>query len=162
MQREQSKVINFDHHSQTVWDMINERYDGISGSKQCDMSYDVQNQICDIIQSIADQAGVRHMSFATKSSGLETLRKIADTICAGSGDTLGSEVRKQFSHDSTLEDAMLDIVNAMSDEERETMRSKFWLKLSQLKGVADGYCVFEGLDDVMAALLGDFGDEDEE
>jgi hypothetical protein len=117
--REQTKVINFDHYYKEFWYTINEQYRSLSGSKQYDISFDVYNEVRDIIQIIAQQAGVEHASFETKSSGLETLRKIAKTICMSCNDTLGHEMQQRFSQDTSLVDAMTNVVNALNDEECE-------------------------------------------
>jgi hypothetical protein len=158
IKRQQVQVINFDHYFHDVWNKINDQYSSLSGSKQYDMSFDVFDDVSSIIQSIAEQAGERHASFGTKASALETLRKIGMTICASSGDTLGSEVRKQFSHDSEFVDAMQTVVDALSDAECEKMcavhdgRSTFLQKMEELKSVASGYCCFKGLAEVIDAL----------
>lgn len=119
-----------------------------------------------VIEEIGEQAGESPASFGTKQSGLEALRKIGNTTLL-SCDTIGHEVRKQFQSDSALEDAMLEIVSNMSDEECQKMcdikegRTTFLEKLEELASVGKGYCVFEGLDEVISQLCnqGDFHEE---
>jgi hypothetical protein len=163
---EQSKVIDFDHYSKSVFYKIKNQYQSMSGSKQYDVSFLVVYEVSDIIRLIGKQAGAEHACFETKCSGLETLRKIGKTICMSSTDTLGHEVLKQFGHDSLFVDAMHEIVGAMSEEECEKMcevndgRSTFSRKMTELCRLADDHCVFEGLEDVIATLSGQ--DEEEE
>ncbi|KAF2709417.1 hypothetical protein K504DRAFT_502146 [Pleomassaria siparia CBS 279.74] len=95
------------------------------------------------IRKIATEAGSAQNSFGTKQSGLETLRKIGKTICLISNDTLGNEVQQQFSHGGTLlEDAMLAI------------------KMDELQQLADDYCVFEQLGDVIDEYYQDAEDSE--
>jgi acyl-CoA synthetase (AMP-forming)/AMP-acid ligase II len=110
-----------------------------------------------VIEEIGEQAGESPASFGTKQSGLEALRKIGNTILL-SCDTIGYEVRKQFQSDSALEDAMLENVGNMSDEECQKMcdikegRTTFLEKLEELASVGKEQCVFEGLNEVFSQL----------
>ncbi|KAF1960077.1 hypothetical protein CC80DRAFT_489303 [Byssothecium circinans] len=159
--REQARVIDFDHYSKDVWHKLNSDYEHLSGSKAYDISWDVQSAIVARINKIGSKAGNEHTSFGTKRSGLETLRKIGKTICLSSNDTLGHEVQKQFGHETSLEDAMYTIVEAMSEEQRERMcevhdgRSTFLEELVELKGLDGSHCVFEGLEGVISLLTGE-------
>jgi hypothetical protein len=132
----------------------------MSGSKQYDISFQVFDDVCDSIQSIVGQASTHHASFGTKRSALETLRKIGKTICMSSNDTLGHEVQKQFSHESSFVDAVKSILDVMSDEECDKMcdlndgRSSFLVKMEELRKLSDDYCCFEGFDKVVALLAG--------
>jgi type II secretory ATPase GspE/PulE/Tfp pilus assembly ATPase PilB-like protein len=106
IRREQSKVIDFDPYSKHIWSAINSRYSRLSGSKQYEKAFEVLDDVTGMISTISQKASAQHTSFGTKRSALETLRKIGKTICL-SGDTVGHEVRKQFQHESALEDAMI-------------------------------------------------------
>jgi hypothetical protein len=115
------KVIDFDHYSKSVWYSINKNYASMSGSKQYDVSFSVYDKIRDIVSSISERAGVDHASFGTKKSALGTMRNIGKTICLNGGDTLGHEVQQQASHDTSFVDGMFEVVDAMSEAEREKM-----------------------------------------
>ena len=60
----------------------------------------------------------REASLGTKISALETLRKIAKSVCLA-GDTLGCEVRKRCRCEACLEEGMLGVVKTVGGEERE-------------------------------------------
>ena len=167
VQREQSKVIDFDPDSKSVWSAINRRYSGMSGSRQYDMAFEVLESVTSTIRSIGDEASAQHTSFGTKRSALETLRKIGKTICL-SGDVIGHEVRKQFGAETVLEDAMNAVVAKMSEEECEKMcaihdgRSTFLQKMEELHQLAEDYCIFADLGGVLDALAGEVNEEEDE
>ena len=87
---------------------------------------------------------------------------------------MAKEIRVSFQHNSILEKTMLGIVQSMTAEERETTSYEphedvTWIqKLAELKGLAKGYCLFKGLDQVLELLAPASGDasgdseEDEE
>jgi hypothetical protein len=85
-----------------------------------------------------------------------------------SNDTLGHEVQKQFSHESSFVDAVKSILDVMSDEECDKMcdlndgRSSFLVKMEELRKLSDEYCCFEGFDKVVALLAGDVEGSDNE
>lgn len=116
---------------------------------------------------IGEQAGAQHVPFGTKASGLETLHKIGKTICLSSNDTLGHEIQTQFDGNPVFEDAVFAVVNVLSEEERERMcdrddgRSTFLQKMLELKQLADEYCLFDELGEVIATLSGDAASEDD-
>ena len=166
-----ARVINFDHYSSNVWHSINKTYKSMSGSKQYEIAFQVVDNVVSAINSIGEQAGVLQASFGTKSSGLQTLRKIGKTICLSGSDTLGHEVQKNFQHETALEDAMCNIVAFMTSEERSRLcldddgRSTFLDKMYELENLARNYCVFEGLTEVIRDLRSlsekEQGDEDD-
>jgi hypothetical protein len=168
IQRERVKVIDFDGYSKSVWRAINTRYTRYRDSEQYDLAYEVLAEATETITKIGDKASAQHTSFGTKRSALETLRKIGKTICL-SGDVIGYEVRKQFQHESALEDAMSAIVAEMSVDECQEMcaihdgRSSFLIKMEELLQLSGGYCLFARLEDVLVSLAGEVdedGDED--
>lgn len=55
-------------------------------------------------------------SLGTKINAIETIRKIAKTILLA-GDTLGHEVRKQFSYDTSISGNLVAILEEMTPEE---------------------------------------------
>ncbi|KAF1940194.1 hypothetical protein EJ02DRAFT_238337 [Clathrospora elynae] len=166
--QQQPRPIGFDHYSKDVWHAINDDYDHLSSSKQYEKAFDVFDEVTSIIKAVKCECVSQPASFGTKRSGLETLRKIAKTICLSSGDTFGHELQKQFQHDCTLEDAMSAIVSAMNDTEFRDMcdwndgRSTFMQKMHELKRLADGYRLFGELDEVFADLGGESEKDDEE
>lgn len=161
-EKEQSRVIDFDRYSKSVWKSINITYRSMSGSKQYEMAFDVAEEVTSTIRYIAKQSG----SFAnpkTRFNGLSVLRKIGKTIALSSTDTLGHEVQKQFQWDPCLEEGMLKIVSAMKPEERRAIRvdksgpEALWPKLLELKDLGKGYCLFEKLGEVLDLLEGKKG-----
>ena len=164
---EQAKVINFDSHSKTVWKTINVTYSRLSGSKQFEASGEAFRGILTKIKDIRDRSPA-HANLSTKVNALETLRKIGKTIALSAGDTMAREIRLSFQRNSILEDTMMGIVQSMTAEERETTSYEphedvTWIeKLEELKGIADGYSLFESLDEVLELLAPGSGDGDVE
>lgn len=167
LQQKRTRVISFDHYSKSIWHDLNGEYDHLSGSKQYEMAFEVTEEICNSIITIGKEAGNAENSFGTKRSGLETLRKIGKTICLSSNDTLGHEVQKHFQYETCLDDAIKAIVVTLNDVQCKAMcmindgRSTFLQKMEELQGLAEGYCVFEHLGEVIDDLQGE-DDEDEE
>jgi len=155
-------VIDFDQYSKSAWHTLNtSHYSNLSSSKQYEASWDAFGEVTGCINAIRKKATAQ-CSYGTKLSALETLRKIAKTILVGT-NTLGHEVRKQFQSDDCLIDAMREIAQSMTPEERlragaNNLDNKGTLlsKLEWVQSEADGYCI-EGLDvsDVVALLRGD-------
>ncbi|KAF7188739.1 hypothetical protein HII31_09991 [Pseudocercospora fuligena] len=162
---EQARVIDFDYRSKDVWRTLNIKYKKLSGSKQYDMSFDAFESVTDSIGSIKDQVSPSS-SYGTKLSALETFRKIGKSILL-SNDCLGSEVRKQFGHDYSYVEAMLHVAQCMSDEERtaagrnvsEPGKGELYDKIDWVAKSAAGYCMFEGLEEVLDLL--DAGEDEE-
>lgn len=156
-QSEQAKVVDFSHHSKSVWKTINVTYSRLSGSKQFDASGDAFHSVVKVIKEIRKQCPA-HASLNTKVSALETLRKIAKTIILSAGDVVAHEVRKEFQSDSILEDTMMGIIQSMTPEERETASSEphedvTWIeKVAELKEIADENCLFEDMAGVIEML----------
>ncbi|GES65670.1 hypothetical protein ATEIFO6365_0012006200 [Aspergillus terreus] len=151
-EKEQSRIIYFDHYSSAIWKEINVRY-----------------------RHIAEQCGPM-ANPKTRYNGLSVLRKIGKTICLSSNDVLRHEVQLWFQWDTTLEDCMLKIVSAMSPKERsditgdDSSDQALWPKLEELEGLAEKHFVFKGFSKVMELLLeggevqyvDDVDDEDED
>lgn len=108
----------------------------------------------DTIKSIAQQCGPL-TSLQTRLNGLSALRKIGKTICLSDNDVVGHEVQKQFQCDHCLEEAMIEILSTMSEDERRTIREEesseegLWLKLLELDDLAYDLCLFERLNEVL-------------
>ena len=142
-----SEVIDFDHHSKTVWYALNIEYRKLSSSRAYERSGDVSNTIDDCIETIGEQfEGAA--SFGTKKNALETLRKIAKSICL-SNNTIGHEVRIDFGHGGRLTALMSKIVQTMGDSEKNELRWWYDSKLVELHEIAESYCIFEELTDVI-------------
>lgn len=158
-----NRPIDFDYHSKSIWQKLNVTFRSMKGSKQYDISFDVAGEISSTISSIAEKCA-EFPNPQNRRSGLETLRKIGKTICLSSNDTLGHEVQKQFQSDPCLENAMCDIVSEMSPQEKEDiynaeMGSESLLaKLVELEKLAESYCVFEGLGEVLDLIKGEAGE----
>lgn len=162
VQRQRAKIIDFDRYSKVVWHTIHPRFPQSRDSEQDDVVFEVLRDVTQIITKIGDKASAKFTSFATKRSGLETLCKIGKTICL-SDYGLGYEVRKQFEHETALEDAMIDIVFTMNDEERVEMcavsdgRSTFLQKMELLRRFGGECGLFDGLGRVLVNLGGRVG-----
>ncbi|KAJ5767507.1 hypothetical protein N7533_000090 [Penicillium manginii] len=160
-------VIDFDHYSKSIWKTINVTYRSRKGSKQYEVAFDVAGDISSTISRIAEQC-TEFPSPGNRRSGLETLRKIGKTICLSSNGTLGHEVQKEFQSDPCLENAMYDIVSEMSPEERDNIVNdlmgpeSLFTKLNELKKLAEGYCIFEGLGNVLDLIQGVEGEDESE
>lgn len=155
-----AQVLDFDYHSKSVWHTLNRSYyTKLSSSKQYEAAFDVFEEIKASIETIASKTK-KESSHATKLSALETLRKIAKTILLSDGDCLGSEVRKSFQSDTCLEDAMLGILESMTDDEiyeageniSEIGKPSLLYKVEWVESEVKGYCVFESMGDVVAAF----------
>lgn len=105
---------------------------------------------------------------------METLRKIAKTICL-SGDVMGSEIRKMYQGYNSLTPAMIHVLECMSDGERDRMclvndgRGPFSQKMEKVAGLASSVPTLagssdeeDGMDAVVNLLLGGVDGEDEE
>lgn len=117
VQGQKAKVIRFDDYSKSAWGEINKEHSHLSGSRQYDKAFDVYFDIVHDIQDIAKQAG-SIASDETRRNALEGLRKIGKTVWLSAGDTLAHEVQKHFQNGRDMTEAMLDVVNAMSDQQR--------------------------------------------
>ena len=163
-QREATRVISFDYLSKSAWHALNTKYASSSGSEEYESSWDAKQEVTDAIEAIREQVKPES-SFGTKKNALETLRKIGKSICLAP-DTLGHEVVKQFQSDDCLEDAMKEILQTMTAEERIDIakstdaKGQFMDKMDELVGLADGYCIFEALTEIVRMLEG--GAEDSE
>lgn len=87
------------------------------------------------------------------------LRQIGKSIALSEGDVMAHEVRKSFQHGDVLERAMMEIVESMTEDELEELRWSEWFgKMVKLKRLAEGYCLFDALEDVLVTV----GEYDEE
>ncbi|KAI1110607.1 hypothetical protein F5Y14DRAFT_359109 [Nemania sp. NC0429] len=154
-------VINFDEYSRDAWHILNtSEYTEGSGSKQFEASFNARSDVVDCIEAIGRETHAES-SYGTKLSALETLRKIAKTILLA-GDTLGSEVRKEFQHESCLGDIMLRVAGSMTPEEQRRAgantdaKGSLAAKLRWVCEQGEAYCLdgFSGLRDVLV-LIGD-------
>ena len=140
IQRDRARVLNFDHLSKSAWHTINSG--GGSGTQQYYAAFDAFESVLQTIKTIQDSCP-EHASFGPKKNGLETLRKIGKSICLSSGDTLSHEVQKQFQCNEDITDAMLSILQSMTDDELDKVAQSEWYdKLNKLIELAKDYCLF--------------------
>ena len=108
-----------------------------------------------IIGSIRKQT-LAHSSFGTKKSALVTLRKIGKSIVLnGACDEFGSEVLNTLQHEEpSLDKAMNEIVDEMSEDEKAKMRSdREWVeKARELIGLGKDYDMYETLDAMLRKI----------
>ncbi|KAK3647031.1 hypothetical protein LTR56_008197 [Elasticomyces elasticus] len=155
---ERAKVVDLSHYSGEAWYALNIKYRSSKGSVEYDCAGDAFGDILGYIAQILKQAHP-DTSYGTKKSALETLRKIGKSIVFASS-TLGSEVRKQMGYDDSLSEAMKQILESMTIDERVKLseetdeKGDFLSKVTELESSARGYCMFEGLEDVLGLLGG--------
>lgn len=157
---ERMKTIDFDHYYTSVWCAVNKAHSKLSQPGQFEQASYVINALCLLSNSSVTQAGTRQASFVTRSSGIQTLRKIGKTLCM-SNDIIGREVRKHFQREAVLEYAMGKIVAVLSTDERRRIcsdnngRSTFSEKMYELRSLAKVYCLFGLLAYVISDLHSD-------
>ncbi|KAF2872299.1 hypothetical protein BDV95DRAFT_593700 [Massariosphaeria phaeospora] len=119
LKRKQTKVVDFDHHFRQIdWWLQNDPVD----RKACRMVWNLyENKIKPRIFKIRDKASSPDTNFGTRCNGLETLRLIAESVCANAGGAIGANMVSLFGHGDLIEAVMLDILKAMSAEERRRM-----------------------------------------
>lgn len=154
---ERTKTIDFDYHSKSVWRTLNVQYAKLKSSHQYQMSGEAFESVSSCIEDIRDRCPP-YASYVTKFSALETLRKIGKTIIMSNDDELGREVQNDFGHDTVIEDAIKDIIEPMTSEERKDLMQEpcgdmIWMdKLKELHNLGEDYGIFESLADVIALL----------
>ncbi|KAK4897552.1 hypothetical protein LTR27_004696 [Elasticomyces elasticus] len=155
---ERAKVVDLSHYSGKAWYVLNKKYRSSKGSVEYECAGDAFGDILGYISQILKQAHP-DTSYGTKKSALETLRKIGKSIVFASS-TLGSEVRKQMGYDDSLSEAMKQILESMTIDERVKLseetdeKGDFLSEVAELESSARGYCMFEGLEDVLGLLGG--------
>ncbi|KAF2004896.1 hypothetical protein P154DRAFT_571649 [Amniculicola lignicola CBS 123094] len=158
--REGERVIDFSHYAVEIANRLeNEPID----IKPCRISYEVfSEEIMPPINEIKEQASRPGIAFATRASGLETLRKIGEEICLNISGGLGCEIAGYFSQDDAIiEEAMKSILKAMTPQERRQMcHSKYedkewWQMIKELlkMGAEDREKLFQKLDEILEMLL---------
>ena len=155
---ERAKVLDFDYLSKAAWKTLNVTYDRLSGSQAFEFSGEAAQKIEECFETIQKRCP-KTANFRTKESALETLRKIGKSICLSVG-VVGREIRKNYQDGGEFVPIMLDIAQSLTDQERERLEPWCNEKLVELQEIADGYCIFEDLGEVIN-LWGD-NDEGEE
>ena len=152
---ERAKVLDFDYLSKSAWKTLNVTYDRLKGSQAFELSGEAAQKVEECFETIRIRCP-KTASFRTKESALETLRKIGKSICLSNG-VVGHEIRKDYEHGGKLVPVMLDIAQSLTYQERERLEPWRNGKLVELQGIADGYCIFENLGEVIDL----WGDDDE-
>ena len=156
---ERAKVLDFDYLSKSAWKTLNVTYDRLSGSQAFEFSGEAVQEIQECFETIRIRCP-KTANFRTKESALETLRKIGKSICLSVG-VVGREVRKDYQRGGELVPVMLNIAQSLTYEELEQLEPWCNEKLVELQEIADGYCIFENLGEVID-LWGDDEEEEEE
>lgn len=157
---ERAKFIDFDYLSKSAWKTLNVTYARMKGSHAFDMSGEAAASIEGCVKTIRTDCP-KTASFQTKKSALETLRKIGKSICLSDG-VVGHEIKKDYQWGGEFVPTMLRIAETLTYEEKERLRPWCDDKLVELKGMADGHCIFEDLGRVVALWNGDEDDQDED
>ena len=153
LRAERVQTIDFDHFSKSVWHEL-QRGDGLGGAKQYMLGLDVGVTVADTIETIRSKTPA-HSSFGTKKSALVTLRKIGKSLVLHNDDTFGSEVVKSLYRDGDpQENAMLEIVQEMTDEEKTKMRNNIeWIeKVEELIDIGRRCDMYWSLNDMLSDL----------
>ena len=152
LEAESTQVIDFDRYSEEVWHQL-QRGKGQRSSRQFELGLEASVTVVDIIKTIRQQTPA-HSSFGTKKSALETLRKIGKSLVLQEYTSFRREVMKAMQEGDPLGTAMLGIVDEMSEEEADEMcGEEEWIdKVKELIELADGYCLYERLNDVLGSL----------
>ena len=150
---ERTKVVDFDHLSQSVWETLNVTYDRLKDSHAYEMTGEAARNIEACIEEIRTGCPTT-ASFRTKENALETLREIGESICYSNG-IVGREIRKGYQYSGPLESTMLEIAESLTYEDFEKLRPWRDDKLVELRRYADGCCIFEGLGQVVQLWGGD-------
>ncbi|KAF6235425.1 hypothetical protein HO173_006621 [Letharia columbiana] len=156
---ERTKVLDFDYLSKSAWKTLNVTYDRMKGSHAYEMAGEAAESIEACFETIRTRCP-KTASFKTKESALETLRKIAKSICLSDG-VVGHEIRQDYDSGGELVPVMLEIAESLTSEELERLRPWCDDKLIELQGIADSYCIFEDLGQVIDLWGGDEEDEDQ-
>ena len=153
--KESAEVIDFDFQSKVAWHALNNRRDKRNGSRGYDAGIDAAITVSQTIAQIKEQTPA-HASFGTKKSALVTLRKIGKSIALGGNhDEFGSQVIKTLSKEGDpLEEAMLEIVGAMTEEEKANMHAdKEWVeKVKELVELGEDVDMFLTLEEMLEDL----------
>ncbi|KPI36984.1 uncharacterized protein AB675_6024 [Cyphellophora attinorum] len=153
-------VVDFDHHSKSVWRELNLSHSKKSSRWQFEAAGDAEGVVSDAIRSISQTATESGANKGTRENALTTLRKIGKTICLA-GDQLGSEVRDGYCC-TELVGAMKAVMEGMSMAEREAFfeAGDFVEKLEELEQLSEGYGIMTGLSELFD--LAGYGEEDED
>ena len=154
---ESTEVIDFQKYANAVDYELNEAHCDERSSKQYDSAFDAASLVSEKMEQISSQVKP-HSSLGTKQSALESLVEIGNHIC-DADDTLGEEVRKKFGFGDELNKAMLSVVENMDLKQRwHVFRQRyksgktFGDILEELISSCDGFCIFEGLQEVFEEL----------
>lgn len=153
---ESQKVIDFDHFSKSAWKALNVTYDRMRDSDAFMMSGEASGSVEGYISRIADQCPP-FASFRTKQNALETLRKIAKSICLSVG-VIPREVRNGGTTTTLLVEAMKAIIAGLSVGEKEKLQPWAEDKLAELEDI--GESVLIGMDSLVDSILCPHGKED--
>ena len=155
LREESTKVIDFDFQSKVAWHALNDPDDSRNGSRGYDAGIDAAISVSQTIAKIKKQTPA-HASFGTKKSALVTLREIGKSIALGGRwDEFSSQVIKTlYTEGEPLEKAMLEIVDAMKEDEKANMRdNKEWIeKVKELVELGKDVDMFEALEEMLEML----------
>lgn len=160
---EEQRNIDFSSHARGVWNILSREYRG----SQVNAMYDAKCEVEEKITKIHDLARGRR-SIGTKISALETLVEIGECITQAT-EIIGQEVRRDFQCNTCLEDAMIEILCEMvPDIQRQVaeMRyddgDRFLDRVASLREESAGYCMMQGLKNVVKILEGAIGEASSE
>jgi hypothetical protein len=119
----QKAQIDFDYHIKNVWYEIYRDH-----SRPRRSGYDATTEVPAFIETTIETIGrkaTHHPCYTTKLSGLETLRKIGRILCESRGNEVARAVSEYFRADTTLGDAMYNIIASMDEDEVDILCGEF-------------------------------------
>lgn len=146
-ENERKRILTFDKVPAQVWRLATtttrmDRYEQEAKAFQT-VSPKNEGKIADIAEQCSET-----LNPATRFNGLSALRYIGERICRCRTDFLGRFVRQNFRYSSVLEDSMMEVLRAMTSEERMEIRDgeldpeSLWSKLVALDSWRQGQLVF--------------------
>ncbi|CAG8972155.1 hypothetical protein HYALB_00009703 [Hymenoscyphus albidus] len=155
--------VNFDYISKDCWHTLNMKYKRLSASKQCDMMGDIGAVLRKSIKSVSEKAGPE-TRWETRRNALEVLRKISKSIMLCDERQIRHELMKDGCTLASFADAMLELAQGMSSEERERYKDEgLYEKLVELQTECEEWSInMPGLEDIYGVFDEDSEGDDEE
>lgn len=151
---------NFDSISKDCWHTLNTKYKRLSCSKQCDVMGDIDDVLNSSITAILEKSGPE-TRWETRRNALEVLRKISKSIMLCDEQQIRHELMKDNVMLTSFAEAMLDLAQAMTAEERERYKDEgLYEKLVELQTECEWEYDMPGLREIYELFDGDLADDD--
>lgn len=165
--RQRARVINFTHYAQKAWDLLNVKYARLSSSKAFEKAFDVVSDIGDmfdkILNTVKTGGGIDGCSYGTRKNALNAMIEIMICMATAPNDEIGHQARNDDCVPREMEEKLIDMMGYFDEEELEKLDAEgVTNKVRELIKEADGYHMFEKLDDVVDMLEGNYEEDEEE